>query len=158
MFYIVLGILLISWLLTISSNSQVVSNLIGYRNFTILTGSMEPAINPGDIVIIKKVSPEKIKEKDVITYKLDSAYITHRVIGIKDGNFITKGDNNNVEDSIPVSEDQLVGVEIALIPKLGYFIAFLSKPIVKSILIATLFLLIALDILEKKGEKKIANN
>lgn len=155
-FYIVLGGLIISRLLTISSNSQVISDLIGYRNFTILTGSMEPVIKPGDIVIIKKVNPAKIKENDIITYKLDATYITHRVIKIKDGNFITKGDNNNIEDSIPVSGEQVVGIEKVLIPKLGYFIAFISRTAVKAILVSILCVLIALDILNNKSKEGIA--
>jgi len=86
----------------------------------IATGSMYPEIKAGDAVIIKKCTPNDIVLGDVIEYKMNGYTVIHRVIEIyqKDGEFffITKGDNNDSKDSIPVSEDQLIGKVIYKIP------------------------------------------
>jgi len=79
----------------------------------IATASMYPEINVGDMVIIQKCSPNDVKIQDVIEYQMEGYTVIHRIIDIyqEDGEFffITKGDNNKVEDKIPVREDQLIG-------------------------------------------------
>lgn len=98
--------------------------------YTILTQSMMPNINPGDVVIDSKIdNPEDIKINDVITFYADipevhGNTITHRVIAIKkdtDGKYYyrTKGDNNLVEDGIDIEFDNVVGKVALRIPKLG---------------------------------------
>lgn len=153
MFYIVLAFLILSWLNNIVSKSRNVSSFIGFRTFVILTGSMEPEIIPGDVIVIRNLSADKIKEQDIITYKLDSNFITHRVIGINEQGFITKGDSNDVEDSNIVEKSQLIGKKVIIIPKLGYAINFLSRPLIKSILIGILVFFVLLDFLDSRNKK-----
>lgn len=95
----------------------------------IATGSMEPIIYPGDIILIDKVHDitdiESLKVGDVIQFKRDSILITHRIISIKqdmDGNlsFQTKGDNNSGADSQIVEAQDIKGTLFKVIPKLGY--------------------------------------
>ncbi len=80
------------------------ANLFGYYTYNVLTDSMQPTINPGDVIISKKVDVNDLKEGDVITFiapsgPLKGNNITHRIIEIvknEDGtikHFITKGDN-----------------------------------------------------------------
>jgi len=90
----------------------------------VLTGSMEPDIMPGDIVIVDKVGGSSINVGDVVMYySEDGIYITHRVIekseleGVEQ--FVTKGDNNPCADQKSVSSEQIQGRIIATIPKLG---------------------------------------
>lgn len=65
----------------------------------IFTGSMEPAIRVGSIVVIKPFNPESLKEGDIICFKLsEPTSITHRIINITDEGFITKGDANKDPD------------------------------------------------------------
>lgn len=87
----------------------------------ILTGSMKPFINPGDVVLIQKSDGENIITGDVIQYWTGSIFIVHRVIEIDEaaGKFRTKGDNNNTADSMPVSKEQIRGKVIGVIPKIG---------------------------------------
>ncbi|SHE31204.1 signal peptidase I [Clostridium fallax] len=121
-------------------------NTIGYRTYTILTGSMEPKIKPGDIVLVKKVAEDELKEGDIITFKEDNRIVTHRIVEKNNNGFITKGDNNNVKDSEIVKENNIIGQVKLVIPKLGYVLVFLSKPIVISAILIIIALIIIWDV------------
>ncbi len=96
-------------------------SFFNYRMFTVISGSMKPKYDIGDVLISKKVDASKIKEGDVISYLgtkggFAGKVITHEVIGVtkdKNGKYVfrAKGLGNLVEDPA-VSEDQLYGVVI----------------------------------------------
>jgi len=90
----------------------------------IATGSMIPNINIGDVVITKKVGPDKIQLNDIIEYKYDNVSVVHRVVQINRENdilvFTTKGDSNSSKDRDPVLEDDVIGKVILRIPLVGY--------------------------------------
>ena len=94
----------------------------------ILTGSMEPLIMPGDVVLVHKISNEdeiyELSKGDIINFKLGNIIITHRIKEVlKDeaGNvsFETKGDNNNAIDEEKVQPNDIKGTVIKVIPKIG---------------------------------------
>ena len=118
----------------VSNTKSDISSIFGYTPMKVLTGSMEPSIKVGDIVVVRKRPVSDIKIGDVITYKMEGdVYITHRVAQIlmedDDLKFKTKGDANNIEDSDFISEDQLIGRLAFRIPKGGYIVDFIKKPI-----------------------------
>ena len=81
------------------------------------------------MVITKHKSKTNIKVNDIVTYRdNDGVIITHRIIKETTEGYITKGDNNNVEDSDILTEDNIIGEVKFSIPKLGYIMNFLSKP------------------------------
>ena len=91
----------------------------------IVTGSMEPMIYPGDVILVKKINDIKqVQIGDVIQFERDHVRISHRIIKIvtKDGvpNYVTRGDNNNAEDSQLVSPEQIRGEVIEVVPKIGW--------------------------------------
>lgn len=97
---------------------------------TILTGSMEPGIKPGDIVLIRRFHSEaeldQLREGDIINFRREGIVITHRILRIqKDaaGNlsFITKGDNNVSEDQEAVLPNDINGPVVKVLPKLGSY-------------------------------------
>lgn len=99
-------------------------NLFGYELYGVLTGSMSPTIDEGSLVIVKKVSPEEIKVRDIITFRSSNSdvLITHRVkeiVNDNEINFITKGDANNTIDPAPIRGDLLVGKVVHWVPKVG---------------------------------------
>ena len=95
-------------------------NLIwGYTYFEVLSGSMRDEINIGDIVIIKLGSGYDVG--DVITYKSNNNFITHRIMEIRENKIITKGDANNVVDE-PIYRNQVVGKVVRNVNKLGLYI------------------------------------
>ncbi len=94
----------------------------------ILTGSMEPLIKPGDMIIIEKISKEEdiyaLEAGDIINFDRDKINITHRIMRIEEdeaGNrsFVTKGDNNNAEDDGFVSPNDVNGKIIYNIKYIG---------------------------------------
>jgi signal peptidase len=95
----------------------------------ILTGSMEPIIDPGDIVIIKKIQEvkdiENLKIGDVIQFKRGDMLIVHRIIELVENSsdgliyYRTKGDNNSAKDKELVNPNDVKGTLYKTIPKLG---------------------------------------
>jgi len=103
----------------------------------VLSGSMSPTIEPGDIVISTHVKPDEIEKGDIITFKDQNNpknCITHRVVNIvkdDDGNiyFRTKGDANDEPDINIVPSSMLVGKVVVTIPYLGYLPTFAKSKI-----------------------------
>jgi len=99
--------------------------LFGYKVYIVLTGSMEPVIKPNDLVIVKKISQEKLKDGDIITFNANgtNTTVTHRITEKveKDGvtYYKTKGDNNNSEDIELVKYEDIQGVYCFKISKIG---------------------------------------
>ncbi|MCX6725692.1 MAG: signal peptidase I [Candidatus Shapirobacteria bacterium] len=96
-----------------------------WRLLIVQSGSMEPAIRTGSLVIVRKIN--NYQKGEVITYwsKKDSkTTVTHRIVEIKDGQFITKGDANDVIDAISVDKELILGKINLVIPLLGYPISF----------------------------------
>ncbi len=93
------------------------------KPIAIATGSMEPELYVGDVAIIKKCNSNDVEEGDIIEYQMEGYTVIHRIKSKtqKNGSFIftTKGDNNNTEDSEPVSQEQLIGKVIFKIRFLG---------------------------------------
>lgn len=94
----------------------------------IATGSMEPVIYPGDLILVDKIKTidqvEGLEVGDIIQFKKGDMMICHRITGIIDDkgvlSFITKGDNNPTIDSMPVAVENLRGSIIKVVPKLGW--------------------------------------
>lgn len=91
----------------------------------ILTGSMEPGIKPGDLVLIDKTARGSLREGDIIQFKRGNYTVVHRIEKItrEEDNqtaYITKGDANNAPDTEAVLEDDVIGRYLFHIPKIGY--------------------------------------
>jgi len=102
----------------------VVPRLAGATPYTVLTGSMAPALPPGTLVVVRPSSSVAIG--DVITYQRSAGapVVTHRVVGAgvtTDGQVVytTQGDANDVADAGAVHADQVRGVVWYHVPFLG---------------------------------------
>ncbi len=111
----------------ITHPNQVVT-IFGYRTYIVSSGSMEPFLEVGDIILVDKVeNAESINVDDIITFSNgEGKDITHRVIEIKDVNnnkfFVTKGDNNNDKDGNEVRFENIRGKYSNKIDGIGKFI------------------------------------
>lgn len=141
-------------LIAISSANKInIINIFGYKSYIIKTNSMEPTISINDVVIAKKVEKEKIKTGDVITFLQNGEVITHRITKIdENGDYTTKGDNNNIEDTFKITFDNIEGKHILTIPYLGKIVQALDNQIV--FLIITLIVLIFIFITIQNQEKR----
>ena len=98
----VLGTLLLIIIVTVYLPITV-PRAFGYEIYTVISGSMEPAIPTGSLVYVKYIQPEEIQTEDVIAFygtDADGSIVTHRVVSNSAamGNFITKGDANSDND------------------------------------------------------------
>ena len=114
-------------------NPDQVPDFFGIKPFMVATGSMEPAIYGGDLVVTKTVNPAELKVRDIISFKDGNSVVTHRIIQLteKDGQpaFITKGDANNVEDGNPVTYEQVEGVFVFKVRGLGDLAMFMQTQV-----------------------------
>jgi signal peptidase len=122
----------------------------------VASGSMSPALNVGDLVIIQGVPPNQIKVGDIIVFDSPpSPYPTiHRVIRVQNQSqnktsFVTKGDVN-VDEDAPVAEDLVHGRVIYRIPILGYLAL---DPSISIILI--LVIVVVILIWPEKGKSRM---
>ena len=107
---------------------MTVPKLFGYEVFHVLSGSMEPTIPTGSLIIVKPVEPETVEEGDVIAFSSNGSVVTHRVVGIDSsrGEFITKGDANEVADIYPTPFLALIGKVVFYITWVGVAAAYIS--------------------------------
>jgi len=136
-FYVLIAIIILLIIYVIVINVYKKQDKLGeipINFYTILTTSMVPEIQAGDIVITYKNPNNMYKERDVITFVSQSnmtkgVTITHRVIKTElingESYYYTKGDANNTADSSPVSSKNIVGKVILKIPKAGYIQQFM---------------------------------
>lgn len=109
----------------------LVSFVVGflpYKPVAVVSNSMVPHFKRGDVCIVKQITDykqiKKIKEGDIIEYQMNDIFIIHRVLQVIKTNqglsYITKGDNNQTQDLLPVEEEQIVGKVTYIIPFIGY--------------------------------------
>src|SRR3954466_16211408 len=119
-------------------------HVLGYRTMTMLTGSMAPQIDPGDVVISTPLDVHDVTEGMVISYHIpidDHRVVTHRVISVQHGadgtvTVQTKGDANTAVDPWQATLQGQTAYQVrAVIPELGHVIEALRTPVVSKALI-----------------------
>lgn len=137
-----------------------IPNFMGYKNFIVLTGSMKPTLNVGDIVFVKETT--NINEQDIISFKVENVIVTHRVAEIEkiDGKnfYITKGDANSDNDTELISIEYVEGKYAFKIPLLGNIILFFQKPVGIAVLGIILTLIFIKSYIESKHMEKIGSD
>ena len=106
------------------------TGLLGFTPTVIASGSMQPTLNVGDMVIVLSTPAKTIKIGDIIQYQTAQEPTIHRVIDKYEAGgttwFITQGDANNAPDD-PVNERQVMGKVVLTIPKLGWVSIYLKE-------------------------------
>ncbi|MBF0926573.1 MAG: signal peptidase I [Clostridiales bacterium] len=125
-------------------------SLFGFRIYRVISGSMQPALQIGDVIIVKKSN--NYYERDIITYSNGLTTITHRIIAINNDEVITKGDANEVDDK-PINKEQIIGKFFFRISNFSLFSMILSKNVIYLIMIFLLVLIFLLVI----GDRIIRN-
>lgn len=118
--------------LAVLAGILILPRLLGYQSLAVLSGSMEPKMKTGSIVLAKETDVEDIVIGDVITYRLsERTMVTHRVTKVdkEKEEFTTKGDANNSEDVEPVPFRDVVGKVTCCIPMIGYLSIYAKTPL-----------------------------
>ncbi|RKR75218.1 signal peptidase I [Frondihabitans australicus] len=105
--------------------------VLGWHPTTVMTGSMEPRIHPGDVVVSVPVPPAKIQLGKVILFR-DPAHPgelrLHRYYRVgPGGSLVTKGDANPTADATPVARSAVEGVALLRVPWIGLPILWLHE-------------------------------
>lgn len=160
-----------------------VIDIFGFQLTTIsrATESMTPTIEPGDIILLKKVSKDDIEEDDIISFynyarginqNNEEVWIkiriVHRIIEVEDdGSYITQGDNNNSVDTIydengnvtDLTYDQVIGAYVFRMPIIGDIVTGLRNPVLVGLLIINVGIVVLIvKLIKKKDDSKIEKN
>ena len=164
--YSILGMILILNVVILAKSllhPNDIPGVFGYKPFVVLSGSMEPNIRIGDLIIIKKTDVSTLEKNDIIAFRGDKNLVTtHRIINvINTGNdvcFETKGDSNNVKDDEIVCSENIEGKYIKRYEKIGSLILFIQEPLGFGMMIMTILLIgiIIFLIKNKKYENGLA--
>ena len=112
-------------------------SFLGYSYAVVLSGSMSPAIEVDDVVIVK--TNEIYDKQDIIMFRYQDHFVTHRIVDVKADGFITKGDANNVQDTQHVNKNDIQGKVVHIIPQAGKMINVLQSPLGMCLLVLIAF-------------------
>lgn len=147
-------------------NQNPNKTFLGYRAYNILSGSMEPELSIGDLVIVQAVPAEELQNGDIVTYyptDNEGTTVTHRVVStmLKDGQVVieTKGDAVDQSDPLIYGES-VIGVVVFHIPLLGAAIAWIQNHLVISAgtVIVLFAVWLSVGIVRKKAKKAPAEH
>ena len=141
-------------------DDEVPPSFLGYTPLIVDTGSMAPVYEAGDLAVIRNMELEEaaaLEEGPVICYKTGEVYVTHRIVGIEytdsgEKMFVTKGDANNIPDTVRVAPSQVLGVYLYHIDNLGSFALFMQTPLgmILVVILPLLILFLAFYMIDKK--------
>jgi signal peptidase len=93
------------------------------------SGSMEPKIQTGGIVLVDK-SDRALAIGDVGSFRDQGEVITHRVVAMRNGGYVTRGDANHSDDQTLRKPADVVGKEFFTLPYVGFVLYVLERPFV----------------------------
>lgn len=104
--------------------------LLGYNAYSVVSGSMEPALPVGSVVYVESAGVSQIRAGDIIAFDDEGTVVTHRVIESRpqEGAFITKGDANPSLDIKPTPYWKLIGRVKLCVPLLGRVLSLYAVP------------------------------
>jgi signal peptidase I len=115
---------------------------LGIKSLTVLSGSMEPTIHVGDIVVVRQIAPLDARVGDVVTFRDPTdtdKLVTHRVrrVTVADGwvSFQTKGDANTGTEQWRIADDGTIGLVLYRVPRLGYVLFYVHGAIGRFMLV-----------------------
>ena len=144
---------IIMMILAAAAGILILPVLTGFSTMAVISGSMEPGIPVGSVIVIKESEPEKLKQGDVITYALagqmEGKNVTHRITQIDTSNRLvtTKGDANNSEDIQQVPFERIIGKKVFHVPLLGYISMYIKTPLGIAVICGIIFIMILLNLI-----------
>lgn len=99
---------------------------MGFGMAIVLSGSMEPELSAGDLIIVK--ATDQFTVRDVVVYQDGESLVVHRIVDVNEDTITTKGDANNVADE-PISSDAIKGKVALVFPAVGRIVGAIKTPI-----------------------------
>ena len=133
---VLLPILIFNTTLIVKSliHKDTVPDFAGIRPFIVMSGSMEPGIMTGDLIVDRSINVDELKAGDIISFTDPAgngvSVVTHRIVGVTEQNgekaFRTRGDNNNTEDIDLVPASKVLGRYWFRLPGVGKACMFMQ--------------------------------
>ncbi len=118
-----------------------IPSFFGKKPLVVVSGSMQPILKVGGILYYEETNIKDFQKNDILVFELNDHTISHRIVDIKDGYFVTKGDANTSIDSYEVNYEQVIGKGTNWsIPYIGYYADFIYTH--KYLLFISIFLII----------------
>ena len=141
--------------------SNKVPSVFGYKIFSIISESMNPELEIDDVVVIKECSEDELKKGDIVSFEENGTIITHRIERIEKDEqtqkklYVTKGDQNEIEDDSKVSFEQIEGKYAFKISGLGKVIGVLKNQTWLILIFAIILLILGYNTrMNQKREKR----
>ena len=148
------------YLMLQSTKNQGKDSLFGIKAFNINSESMKPTLKKGELVLTKEKESNEIKSGDIITFKENEDTITRRVtqVIIENGKtyYKTKDDDNDKENRDRVRYEEVEGVCILHIPKIGKLIIYHKQ--ILTIATTLIIIYFVYKIIQKRANKKFARH
>lgn len=104
---------------------------MGYKQYIVLSGSMEPALHTGSVCFVNtRYDYEDLVVGDIVAFENGEIVVTHRIVDVSDGAnllYITKGDANDIDDGYSVNMGNYKGRTEFSISVIGYFLNHLQS-------------------------------
>lgn len=128
---VILIILIILFVVNLILSFEENTHILGFYMFNIVSESMEPTFFKDDLVVVKKIEVSNLQKGDIITFRQEDRIISHRIVKIiiekGEKKFITKGDNNEVQDKDSIEINNIYGKVVFSIPKIGKLIHYIQN-------------------------------
>jgi signal peptidase I len=140
------SMLMISMVSSLSLWIALPWGFLGWSPTLVTTGSMEPLVTPGDVVMIRPVSADELVPNTVNHYeRADDERVLHRIVeALPDGTFRTQGDANAVPDSEFLHAENIRGAAVLAVPWVGRPSLWFSEGRVLSLVVTAVSLLVVL--------------
>lgn len=115
-------------------NPNKIPSIFGYKPFVVLSGSMEAEIFRGDLAVTREVDAKSLQKNDIVAFRdAENHVVTHRVVDIVEVNgekrLVTKGDNNNNNDSDTVGMKDVEGKYLFKLSGFGNLVMIMQEPV-----------------------------
>lgn len=150
--YALITLMLLVTTLSLISRAQGadIPRVLGYGQVVVITGSMSPAVEPGDLLIIREQA--QYQAGDIITFADQNSLVTHRLLGFEDGLAITKGDANNAQDA-PLEPEKIRGKMVLRVPQAGKLVLFLRSSQGVLLMVGSVLIILFIEIVFKKNHR-----
>ena len=135
-------------------NKNKPTSIFGYYFFTVMSGSMQPELKVNDNIIVKQSNNYEVG--DIVTYKGDKSYITHRIVKIEDNMITTKGDDNSDED--PAFDKSNILGKVVFKSKYLNFVVKYRVFIIFAIILIYLFEMLITSLGKKEKDSETQNS
>ncbi len=140
-------------------NPDKIPSIFGYKPFVVLSGSMETEIFKGDLAVTREVDAESLQKNDIVAFRdAENHVVTHRVVDIIDVNgekkLVTKGDNNNNNDSDTVSMKDVEGKYLFKLSGFGNLVMMMQEPL--TLVVVLVIILVVGGIWMMLGNNKLS--